>query len=140
MKNKKEFLNDMLFSFKYVFVYEGLLQLDGDSGQPLKNCWLVLFIKSLREVKTEYADHYTLTDLKNFNKQFDQINAMTDIYDTFKVFDRHTVIWQMLVQMFGNYGESPRTGWIDQKTECADFLQSLIAKDGDATWIIKNLF
>lgn len=46
----------------------------------------------------------------------------------------------MLVQMFGNYGDSPRTGWIDQKTECADFLQSLITEDGDATWITKNLF
>ena len=32
---------------------------------------------------------------------------------------RHTVIWQMLVEMFGSCGTSPRTGWIEQREECA---------------------
>ena len=39
---------------------------------------------------------------------------------------RHTVIWQILVEMFGNCGTSPRTGWIEDTKECADFLEKII--------------
>lgn len=75
------------------------------------------------EAKTKYG-WYTIDDLEKFNKQFIEPDS-----DCFEVYGRHTVIWQMLVEMFGSCGTSPRTGWIEERQECADFLQMVVDAD-----------
>ena len=50
--------------------------------------------------------------------------------------EEHT-IWMLLVGMFGNWGTSIRSGWIDQPKACAEFIEELCAdawgKDNDST-------
>lgn len=46
--------------------------------------------------------------------------------------DSHNVLWQLLVLMFGDYGTSPRAGWIAAEfcAEAADFLEYIVAYTG----------
>lgn len=37
-----------------------------------------------------------------------------------------SMLWQILVDMFGNYGTSPRSGWIERCNDCADFLEDIV--------------
>ena len=46
--------------------------------------------------------------------------------DEFDHRGRHSVIWQMLVEMFGDCGTSPRFGWIEKRKECAEFLREIM--------------
>ena len=117
MQNIKE---KMLDALKSVFWYEGLLTED-DSGNYSTNCWLVKFINDLeRNASTKYQNMYTVDDLESFNKNndFDE--------DEFDQRERHSVIWQMLVEMFGDCGTSPRFGWIEKRKECAEFLREIL--------------
>ena len=117
MQNIKE---KMLDALKSVFWYEGLLTED-DSGNYSTNCWLVKFIDDLeRNASTKYQNMYTVDDLESFNKNndFDE--------DEFDQRERHSVIWQMLVEMFGDCGTSPRFGWIEKRKECAEFLREIL--------------
>ena len=94
---------------------------EDDSGNYSTNCWLVKFIDDLeKNANTKYQNMYTVEDLETFNKNndFDE--------DEFDQRERHTVIWQMLVEMFGNCGTSPRTGWIEKRKECAEFLKEIM--------------
>ena len=54
----------------------------------------------------------------NKNNDFDE--------DEFDQRERHSVIWQMLVEMFGDCGTSPRFGWIEKRKECAEFLREIM--------------
>ena len=113
MENIKE---KMLDALRSIFWYEGLLTED-DSGNYSTNCWLVKFIDDLeRNANTKYRYTYTVDDLEAFNKN----NNFNE--DEFDQRERHTVIWQMLVEMFGDCGTSPRFGWIEKRKECAEFL------------------
>ena len=94
---------------------------EDDSGNYSTNCWLVKFIDDLeRNANTKYRYTYTVDDLEAFNKNnnFDE--------DEFNQCERHTVIWQMLVEMFGDCGTSPRFGWIEKRKECAEFLKEIM--------------
>ena len=117
MENIKE---KMLDALRSVFWYEGLLTKD-DSDNYSTNCWLVKFIDDLeRNANTKYRYTYTVDDLESFNKNndFDE--------DGFDQRGRHSVIWQMLVEMFGDCGTSPRFGWIEKRKECAEFLREIM--------------
>ena len=122
---EKEMAKMMLSALNSVFWYESLLDKQ-DNNTYSEDCWLIMFIKDLREAKTEYDNYYTTTDLKKFNEQFKE---QTNEGNTLDLYNRHTVIWQMLVEMFGNCGTSPRTGWITKRQECADFLQMVVEAD-----------
>lgn len=37
------------------------------------------------------------------------------------------ILWFILVCMFGNYGTSPRFGWIEKRNEAIEFLNSLLS-------------
>ena len=37
-------------------------------------------------------------------------------------------IWMLLVGMFGNWGTSINSGWIEKTKECAEFIRNLCAK------------
>ena len=39
------------------------------------------------------------------------------------------ILWFTLVCMFGDYGTSPRFGWIDKKKEAIAFLNSLLSDE-----------
>ena len=117
MENIKE---KMLDALRSVFWYEGLLTKD-NSGNYSNTCWLVKFIDDLeKNTNTKYQNMYTVEDLEAFNKNndFDE--------DEFDQRERHTVIWQMLVEMFGDCGTSPRFGWIEKRKECAEFLREIM--------------
>ena len=117
MENIKE---KMLDALRSVFWYEGLLTED-NSGNYSTTCWLVKFIDDLeKNASTKYQNMYTVDDLESFNKNndFDE--------DGFDQRERHTVIWQMLVEMFGDCGTSPRFGWIEKRKECAEFLREIL--------------
>ena len=117
MENIKE---KMLDALRSVFWYEGLLTED-DSCNYSTNCWLVKFIDDLeKNANTKYRYTYTVDDLEAFNKNndFDE--------DEFDQRERHSVIWQMLVEMFGDCGTSPRFGWIEKRKECAESLREIM--------------
>ena len=117
MQNIKE---KMLDALKSVFWYEGLLTED-DSGNYSTNCWLVKFINDLeRNANTKYRYTYTVDDLEAFNKNNDFDEDESDQRE------RHSVIWQMLVEMFGDCGTSPRFSWIEKRKECAEFLREIM--------------
>lgn len=119
MENIKEKMLDALNS---VFWYEGLLaQSDPSNDEYSEDCWLMKFIKDLEEnTNTKYKEMYTATDLEVFmeNNTFDGAK--------FDYEKRHTVIWQMLVEMFGSCGTSPRYGWIEDRKACAEFLKTIV--------------
>lgn len=110
----------MIDALHAIFWYEGLLNevYDSNPTEYADNCWLLKFIKDLRENdKTKYEDWYTTDDLESM-QVFDDIQLDWE--------ERHCVIWQMLVEMFGSCGTSPRTGWIEKRKECADFLEMVV--------------
>lgn len=124
MTKLKDYNKKMLDALHSVFWYEGLLEQDKDEWIDFKknndeyafsrpkyadNCFLVMFIKSLKE----HTGFFTFTDVEK-------------ISDGFQWRTRHTVIWQMLVEMFGSCGTSPRTGWIENCEECAEFLEQVM--------------
>ena len=37
----------------------------------------------------------------------------------------NSILWMILVQMFGDYGSSPRYGWIKHPHECVEYLKEL---------------
>jgi hypothetical protein len=52
----------------------------------------------------------------------------------FPTSDWHTeehMIWMLLVGMFGDWGTSIRSGWIERHDECIAFVKSLIHKEED---------
>lgn len=94
---------------------------EDNSGNYSTTCWLVKFIDDLeKNANTKYQNTYTVEDIEAFNKNndFDE--------DEFDQRGRHSVIWQMLVEMFGACGTSPRFGWIEKRKECAEFLREIM--------------
>lgn len=123
----KDYNKKMLNALHSVFWYEGLLKQYEDERVEFKNskdnysfsrpkyrddCFIIMFIKALREYKNAY-EYFTFSDVEKISVDFQWQS-------------RHTVIWQMLVEMFGNCGTSPRTGWIEQREECAEFLEQVV--------------
>ena len=118
MNNIKDYNMQMLDALHSVFWYQGLLEQDGDEwvdngvcSRPkyTNDCVIVKLIDELRNKKTKYSI-YTYEDV-------------TELYEEFGACKQYNVIWMMLVEMFGSCGTSPRTGWVEQREECADFLE-----------------
>lgn len=119
---------DLLYALHSVFLYEGLLSKNEEESYKGNNgivydehCWLIEFIKELKNFNIN--NNYSTKDLEDFNDR-----VFGNIY-YFDYRERHTVIWQILVMMFGDYGTSPRYGWIQKTKECADFLQMIVNSD-----------
>ena len=118
MKNYNKELINALHS---VFWYDGLLEQEDDEwvdfngiSRPKykEDCIINKLIWELRNKKTTY-NFYTLSDIDELCDDF--------------VFPREfNVIWMMLVEMFGSCGTSPRTGWIERREECAEFLETVV--------------
>ena len=111
----------LMRSLHSVFWYQGLLEQDGNKWTTFHNisrpkytddCVIVRLIDELKNKKTEYESY-----------DYDDICELCSDFAMHKEFN---VIWMMLVEMFGSCGTSPRTGWIDKRKECADFLQQVL--------------
>ena len=88
------------------FWYNGLL----DSVD--ENCLILKLISILRETEDEILTFHYLKEKYNI-----------DISSTNEELN---VLWILLVEMFGNCGTSPRTGWIEKRKACADFLEAIV--------------
>lgn len=100
---KTDYNTELLNALNSVFWYDGLFDKD-DS-----NCVILKLIDELRNKETKYG-FYSLEDA-------------CEVCNLFKSPNEFNVIWIMLVEMFGNCGTSPRTGWIEERSACADFLE-----------------
>lgn len=63
-------------------------------------------------------------------KLADELDATSEIYrcplDEWHT-EQHT-IWMLLVGMFGSWGTSIRSGWIEKTKECANYIRELCRK------------
>ena len=109
-----------------VFWYNGLLEQEGDEwvdfkieGQDIpfsrpefsKDSPILVLIERMKNTVT-----FSLSDAVIIEPSFD-------------FGKEHNVIWMILVSMFGDYGTSPRGGWIERCEECADFLKQVVEID-----------
>lgn len=76
-----------------------------------------------------------LKSISNYIKYYDRdeyysFSYPEKILETYKVDEFPNIIWGLMVLMFGNYGTSPRFGWIDieNKDKALAFLD-LINRD-----------
>lgn len=113
-------MKKLLCALNSWFWYNGLLEQDGDEwvhfenvSRPKydENCLILKLISILRENETEYLNLNDLRERYDIDMQYDE---------------ELNVLWLLLVDMFGDYGTSPRTGWIVNRKECADFLESIV--------------
>ena len=103
------------------FWYNGLLEKNSDEligfeniSRPKydENCLILKLISILRETEDDILTLSSLEEKYNI-----------DMSSTDKELN---VLWILLVEMFGNCGTSPRTGWIEKRKECADFLETIV--------------
>lgn len=103
------------------FWYNGLLEKNSDElicfeniSRPkyAENCLILKLISILRETED---DILTLSSLEE--------KCNIDMSSTDKELN---VLWILLVEMFGSCGTSPRTGWIEKRKDCADFLETIV--------------
>lgn len=103
------------------FWYNGLLEKNSDEligfeniSRPKydENCLILKLISILRETEDDILTLISLEEKYNINM------SSTD--------KELNVLWILLVEMFGNCGTSPRTGWIEKRKECADFLETIV--------------
>lgn len=103
------------------FWYNGLLEKNSDEligfeNIPVakydKNCLILKLISILRETEDDILTLSSLEEKYNINM------SSTD--------KELNVLWILLVEMFGNCGTSPRTGWIEKRKDCADFLETIV--------------
>lgn len=77
-----------------------------------ENCLILKLISILRETEDDILTLISLEEKYNINM------SSTD--------KELNVLWILLVEMFGNCGTSPRTGWIEKRKDCADFLETIV--------------
>lgn len=109
-----------------VFWYDGLLEQEDDGRVDFIDNGKYLF--SRPKYKEDCVINNLIRDLRDPSKQ-DDIYTMFDagkICEEFINTGKFNVIWMILVEMFGSCGTSPRTGWIEKREECAEFLETIV--------------
>lgn len=103
------------------FWYNGLLEKNSDEligfeniSRPKydENCLILKLISILRETEDD------ILTLSSLEEKYNIDMSTTD--------KELNVLWILLVEMFGNCGTSPRTGWIEKRKDCADFLETIV--------------
>lgn len=75
----------------------------------------------------EYLEHGPRTEYGQVLYPRENVSHCVDDDDTIN--DRpNSILWMCMVQMFGDYGTSPRYAWIDHPDECAEWLKNLRRK------------
>ena len=73
-----------------------------------------------------YNGHYEwlkeLRDDLSTRKEFENYTCPIDVSEWYT--DKHA-IWMLLVGMFGDWGTSIRSGWIEKHKECVSFIDAL---------------
>lgn len=77
-----------------------------------ENCLILRLISALRDTDTTHLFLHYLgekygIDMSSPNEELN-------------------VLWILLVEMFGDCGTSPRSGWIEKISECANFLETVV--------------
>ena len=120
MKKLQDYNIELLDALHSWFWYNGLLEQDGDKWVDFENisrpkydenCLILKLITILREDETESLEIKDLREKCNIDMYYDE---------------ELNVLWLLLVEMFGEYGTSPRSGWIEKRKECADFLETIV--------------
>ena len=103
------------------FWYNGLLYRVDDEGVTFENisrpkydenCLILKLISILRETEDD------ILTLSSLEEKYNIDMSTTD--------KELNVLWILLVEMFGDCGTSPRTGWIEKRKDCADFLETIV--------------
>ena len=103
------------------FWYNGLLEKNSDEligfeniSRPKydENCLILKLISILRETEDD------ILTLSSLEEKYNIDMSTTD--------KELNVLWILLVEMFGDCGTSPRTGWIEKRKDCADFLETIV--------------
>ena len=122
----KDYNKKLLEALHSVFWYNGLLERYRDEWVTFKDTngfdfkrpkyeddsVIIRMIDELRKKKITY-DFYDLDDVSKLNGEFGPNGDFN-------------IIWMMLVEMFGKYAMTSRTGWIEEVEECADFLEQVM--------------
>ena len=120
MKKLQDYNIELLDALHSWFWYNGLLEQDGDKwidfeniSRPKydENCLILKLISILRENEAEFLELNYLREKCNIDMYYDE---------------ELNVLWLLLVEMFGECGTSPRSGWIEKRKECADFLETIV--------------
>lgn len=77
-----------------------------------ENCLIIRLITALRD---NDAEHLSLHSLEE-KYSIDMSSPNEEL----------NVLWILLVEMFGDCGTSPRSGWIENRSACADFLETVV--------------
>lgn len=73
-----------------------------------------------------YNCHYEW--LEKLADEIEKAEWYANPFDTSEWDSEEHCIWMILVGMFGNWGTSIRSGWIEETKECAKFIRNLCAK------------
>lgn len=104
-------------------------------GQPL----------SLLTGDTFYASLYEALQLiVHYNGHSEWLNELCKALEEKKAFEYYSnplptsewhtekhMIWMLLVGMFGDWGTSIRSGWIEQRDACIEFIESIMLEEED---------
>ena len=121
----------LLDALHSVFWYQGLLEQENDEWIDFK------FKDNKGSMQTFSRPKYSkdsiilklIDELRNKKTQFNGMYCHSDIEELcpdFCIGTEYNVIWIMLVEMFGSCGTSPRTGWIENRDGCANFLELIV--------------
>ena len=77
-----------------------------------ENCLILRLITALRDTDAEHLSLHSLEE----KYSIDMSSPNEEL----------NVLWILLVEMFGDCGTSPRSGWIENRSECADFLEAVV--------------
>ena len=77
-----------------------------------ENCLILKLISILRETEDD------ILTLSSLEEKYNIDMSTTD--------KELNVLWILLAEMFGDCGTSPRTGWIEKRKDCADFLETIV--------------
>lgn len=86
----------------------------------------IVCYNSYEEVLKSISDYIKYYD----REEYYSVAYPTEILKKYNVHEFPNIIWALMVLMFGDYGTSPRFGWIDieNKDKALDFLNSINAK------------
>ena len=80
-----------------------------------------------------YNCHYVwLKELRDALEKLPKGEHMGRIFGPDEWHTEHHMIWMLLVGMFGNWGTSIRSGWIDKIPECIEFIDEICKESWEA--------
>lgn len=106
------------------FWYNGLLDQVNDE-------WVDFEKDGIRFSRPKYDENCVImklmTVLQETDSTFLTLDYLEEKLHLDMFYDKElNVLWLLLVKMFGDYGTSPRSGWIEKRSECVNFLETVV--------------